>query len=223
MFRHWSRKMFSLLLLICAFIILKVCECNWPCIRTINAPASSTSTRVIEIIVPATTSLGIAIWFAVTVDFFQQKIWCRLLWYFNWEHVFLPDWTTPCCWIHVSDSLVKKILTLKINVQRVKLCSIWSRWKWLDLDANYTTDGHYFWCKLPPTTQIKSFQWKSTIQRPLLQPWLLLALTYFQPWKLLLAHEDMDRTSIVFSAHCLPIPNNQLVSHPVMEWIKGAR
>jgi hypothetical protein len=26
----------------------------------------------------------------------------------------------------------------------------------------------------------------------------LLALTYFQPWKLLLAPEDMDRTSIFF-------------------------
>jgi hypothetical protein len=47
----------------------------------------------------------------------------------------------------------------------VKLGSIWSGWKWLDLDANYTTNGHCFWCKLPPTTQFKSFQWKSTIQR----------------------------------------------------------
>jgi hypothetical protein len=85
-------------------------------------------------------------------------------WHFNWEQVFLPDCPTPCCWIHVSDSLVQPILTLKINVQRVKLGSIWCWWKWLDLDANYTTDRHCLWCKLPPTTQIKSFQWKSIIQ-----------------------------------------------------------
>jgi hypothetical protein len=66
-------------------------------------------------------------------------------WHFNWEQVFLPDCPTPCCWIHVSDSLVQPILTLKINVQRVKLGSIWSWWKWLDLDANYTTDRHCLW------------------------------------------------------------------------------
>ena len=222
MFRHWSRKMFSLLLLICAFIILKVCECNWPCIRTINALASSTSTRVIEIIVPATTSLGITIWFAVTVDFFQQIIWCRLLWYFNWEHVFLPDWTTLYCWVHVSDSLVQPILTLKVNVQRVKLCSIWSGWKWLDLDANYTTDGHCFLCKLPPTTQFKSFQWKSTIQR---DNDLFSSIDCCLLWHIF-SHENLClllKILIELSGNCLPIPNNLLdVSHPV-EWVKGTR
>ena len=96
--------MFSLLLLICSFIILKVCECNWPYIRTINAPASSTSTRAIETIFLPTTSHGITIWFEVTVDYFQQKIWGRLMWHFNWGQVFLPDCSTLCCWIHVSES-----------------------------------------------------------------------------------------------------------------------
>jgi hypothetical protein len=80
-------------------------------------------------------SLGITIWFAITVYYFQQKIWAG------------------CCDISIGNTfsflIVQPILTLKINAYRVKFGSIWSGWKWPDLDAKHTTDGHCFWCKLP--------------------------------------------------------------------------